>query len=65
MPFVYMFVQNQYYTILHFSLFQPGVYGLADMNKNEFPDFTVRQGVVVAVYPGCSTYSPFSTSTLA
>lgn len=31
-----------------------GVYGLADMNKNEFPDFTVRQGVVVAVYPGVS-----------
>ena len=30
-----------------------GVYGLADMNKNEFPDFTVRQGVVVAVYPAC------------
>ena len=31
-----------------------GIYGLTDMNKNEFPDFTVRQGVVVAVYPGVS-----------
>ena len=31
-----------------------GIYGLTDMNKNEFPDFTVRQGVVVAVYPGAS-----------
>jgi len=31
-----------------------GVYGLSKMNKNEFPDFTVRQGVVVAVYPGAS-----------
>lgn len=31
-----------------------GIYGLKDMNKNEFPDFTVRQGVVVAVYPGAS-----------
>lgn len=29
-----------------------GMYGLYDMKKNEFPDFTVRQGVVVAVYPG-------------
>jgi len=31
-----------------------GVYGLSKMNKNEFPDFTVRQGVVVVVYPGAS-----------
>lgn len=29
-----------------------GVYGLLNINKNEFPDFTIRQGVVVAVYPG-------------
>ena len=29
-----------------------GVYGLDKMNKNEFPDFTIRQGVVLAVYPG-------------
>ncbi len=31
-----------------------GVFGLAKMNKNEFPDFTIRQGVVVAAYPGAS-----------
>ena len=31
-----------------------GVYALDKMNKNEFPDFTVRQGVVVAVYPGAT-----------
>lgn len=31
-----------------------GIYSLGKMNKNEFPDFTVRQGVVVAVYPGAS-----------
>ncbi len=29
-----------------------GIYGLANINKNEFPDFTIRQGIVVAVYPG-------------
>ena len=29
-----------------------GIYSLPQMNKNEFPDFTVRQGIVVAVAPG-------------
>ena len=32
-----------------------GVYSLIKMNKNEFPDFTIRQGVVAAVYPGASS----------
>lgn len=31
-----------------------GAFGLAEMNKNEFPDFTIRQGVVIAVYPGAT-----------
>jgi hypothetical protein len=31
-----------------------GIFALNKMNKNEFPNFTVRQGVVVAVYPGAS-----------
>lgn len=29
-----------------------GIYSLPKMRKNEFPDFTVRQGLVVAVAPG-------------
>ena len=29
-----------------------GIYGLVNINKNEFPDFTIRQGLVIAVYPG-------------
>ena len=29
-----------------------GIYGLVNINKNEFPNFTIRQGIVVAVYPG-------------
>ncbi len=33
-----------------------GVYGLAHIKKNEFPAFTIRQGVVVAVYPGATVY---------
>ncbi len=31
-----------------------GCYGLYDINKNEFPDIVIRQGVVAAVYPGAS-----------
>ena len=32
-----------------------GIYGLDKMNKQEFPEFTIRQGLVAAVYPGAST----------
>ncbi len=32
-----------------------GIYGLDRMNKQEFPEFTIRQGLVAAVYPGAST----------
>lgn len=32
-----------------------GVYSLHEMNKNEFPPFTVREGLVVAAYPGATT----------
>lgn len=32
-----------------------GIYSLPEMRKNEFPEFTVRQGVVVAVAPGSTT----------
>ena len=31
-----------------------GIVGLYKINKNEFPQVTIRQGVVVAVYPGVS-----------
>ncbi|MCH5240491.1 MAG: efflux RND transporter permease subunit [Muribaculaceae bacterium] len=32
-----------------------GIYALEVMNKQEFPVFTVREGVVGAIYPGAST----------
>lgn len=32
-----------------------GIFGLTQMNKDEFPQFTIRQGVVAAVYPGASS----------
>ncbi len=31
-----------------------GIYSLVTMPKQEFPEFTIRQGVVVALYPGAS-----------
>jgi multidrug efflux pump subunit AcrB len=32
-----------------------GVYSLVMMPKNEFPSYTIRQGVVVGVYPGATS----------
>ncbi len=36
-------------------LYVLGIFGMFDMSKDEFPAFTIRQGVVVAVYPGATT----------
>lgn len=36
-------------------LFVLGIYGLYIMPKDEFPHATIRQGVVVAVYPGATS----------
>ena len=36
-------------------LFVLGIFGMWDMPKDEFPAFTIRQGVVVAVYPGATS----------
>ena len=36
-------------------LFLLGIYGMHEMPKDEFPAFTIRQGVVVAVYPGATS----------
>ena len=32
-----------------------GVYALINMPRNEFPNFTIRQGLVIGVYPGASS----------
>lgn len=31
-----------------------GIYALPNLNKNEFPDVTIRQGVVAVIYPGAT-----------
>ena len=36
-------------------LFVLGIFGMYDMPKDEFPQFTIRQGVVIAVYPGATS----------
>ena len=36
-------------------LFVMGIFGMWDMPKDEFPHATIRQGVVVAVYPGATS----------
>ena len=40
--------------LLALLLFAFGIYGMEQMSKDEFPAFTIRQGVVVAVYPGAT-----------
>lgn len=36
------------------AVFLLGIIGIEKMPKAEFPDFTIRQGVVIAVYPGAT-----------
>ena len=36
-------------------MFMLGIYGMYVMPKDEFPPFTIRQGVVIAVYPGATS----------
>ncbi|WP_288205413.1 efflux RND transporter permease subunit [uncultured Parabacteroides sp.] len=46
---------NQITLLLIFLLVLLGIYGLVKMPKQEFPEFTIRQGVVVGVYPGATS----------
>lgn len=43
---------RQIVILLTCCLMAVGIFGLSEMKKNEFPDFTVRQGIVAAVCPG-------------
>lgn len=40
------------FVFLAMTLF--GIWSLGQMNKDEFPQFTIRQGVVAAIYPGAT-----------
>jgi multidrug efflux pump subunit AcrB len=37
------------------SMMAIGVLALQNMPRNEFPDFTVRQGIIIGVYPGATS----------
>ena len=55
-PIVVMGLKYSKEIILILSLVMAfGIYALEVMNKQEFPSFTVREGVIAAVYPGAST----------
>ena len=41
-------------TIIVFVLFLFGLIALVKMPRQEFPNFTIRQGLIVGVYPGAS-----------
>lgn len=43
---------RQIVILLTCCLMAVGIFGLSEMKKNEFPDFTIRQGIVAAVAPG-------------
>ena len=48
----------QYHNIVYLimtMLVLYGIFGLIKMNQDEFPQFTIRQGVVVGVYPGATS----------
>jgi multidrug efflux pump subunit AcrB len=32
-----------------------GIFGILNMPRNEFPEFTIRQGIVVGLYPGATS----------
>ena len=54
-PIVVMGMKYSKEIILILSLLMAfGIYALEEINKEEFPVFTVREGVVAAVYPGAS-----------
>lgn len=38
-----------------FVLVLLGIYALLNMPRNEFPEFTIRQGVIIGMYPGASS----------
>jgi multidrug efflux pump subunit AcrB len=42
-----------------------GIVALRQMNKDEFPQFTIRQGVIAAIYPGATAQEVEEQVTIA
>lgn len=51
----YSFKYHRITLLLVIVLILTGIYGLYDSPKQDFPTFTIRQGVVIAFYPGASS----------
>ncbi len=45
---------NKMMRMFIYALVLLGCYAIYDMPKQEFPEFTVRQGIILAVYPGAT-----------
>ncbi|MUH34379.1 efflux RND transporter permease subunit [Zobellia amurskyensis] len=48
------FKHSTFPMVLALCLVLMGIYGLFNMPRNEFPDFTIRQGLIIGSYPGAS-----------
>lgn len=49
-------LENYHISLLIVAIFFVlGIFGMWTMPKDEFPPFTIRQGVVIAVYPGATS----------
>jgi len=46
---------NQIVIVLVLVAMIIGIFALVNMPRNEFPDFTVRQGLVIGIYPGATS----------
>ncbi|WP_159303784.1 efflux RND transporter permease subunit [Maribacter litoralis] len=49
------FKHSTFPIVLALCLVLMGIYGLLNMPRNEFPDFTIRQGLIIGSYPGASS----------
>lgn len=54
-PFLAAMTHRRIVVLLVILLFLFGLLALFHMPRQEFPDFTIRQGLVVGVYPGASS----------
>ena len=50
-----MMKHNQIVLVIACVMMLLGIFGLKNMPRREFPEFTVRQGVVVGVFPGSTS----------
>ncbi|HCY80405.1 MAG TPA: hypothetical protein DHV22_01750 [Xanthomarina gelatinilytica] len=50
-----MMKHNQIVLVIACVMMLLGIFGLENMPRREFPEFTIRQGVIVGVFPGSTS----------